>query len=226
MPGSHRRVPLPTPHALRVPLPTPHAFEGSLSGKTLYACVGPRRTFEPPHALRRHHPLGHRRRPDRSGLRPAHGPAPRPRLAPRLPVRPRQRLPRPQRRTLAPARPYPPPPPRPADRDPRVYPAHRVRLARDRAALGLQDLLQARVPGRHDRGDDETRVDTAELQRVAERSLVPQEKAGETVRWVAAEFQKNPDSVKRRGEVGMWGCGDVGKWGSGDVGYPRRLRLT
>src|SRR6266704_898623 len=180
MPGSHRRV----------PLPTPHAFEGSLSGKTLYACVGPRRTFEPPHALRRHHPLGHRRGPDRSGLRPAHRPAPRSRLAPGLPVRPRQRLPRSQRRTLAPARPHSPPHRRPADRDPRVHPAHRVRLARDRAALGLENLLQARVPGRHHRSDDETRVDAAELQRVAERRVVPEEKARETVRWGAAEFPK------------------------------------
>src|SRR2546427_536026 len=119
------------------------------------------------------HPLGHRRGPDRSGLRPAHRPAPRPRLAPGLPVRPRQRLPRPQRRTLAPARTHPPPPRRPPDRDPRVHPAHRVRLARDRAALGLQNLLQARVPGWHDRRDDETRVDAAELQRVAERGVVP-----------------------------------------------------
>src|SRR5207245_399770 len=168
-------------HTLRDPRPPPPPFEWSFSRTPLYACVGPRRTFEPPHALRRHHPLGHRRGPDRSGLRPAHGPATRPRLAPRLPVRPRQRLPRPQRRTLAPARTHPLPPRRPADRDPRVYPTHRVRLARDRAALGLQNLLQARVPGRHDRSDDETRVDAAELQRMAERRVVPQEKARETV---------------------------------------------
>src|SRR5207302_8196085 len=112
---------------------------------------------------------------------PAHGPATGPRLAPGLSVGPRQRLPRPQRRALAPARTHPLPPRRPADRDPRVYPAHRVRLARDRAPLGLENLLQARVPGQHHRSDDETRVDAAELQRVAKRILVPQEKAREIV---------------------------------------------
>src|SRR5207249_4643033 len=100
----------------------------------------------------------------------------------------------------------------------RVRTPHHLRLGRDHLPPRLENLLQARVPGRYYQNHDEVRVGAGELARMAAGSVLSPTQRAQDVRWIAAKPEKSVDEIGGKGRQGRQRA--ARRW---TTGLPERL---